>query len=374
MAKITTYMAKAKVTPVDRGTTAWEQAGRRIGSFYEQISQGDRQEAKSIADLWNEARAGADETVAQEEKRRGGGSGSAGRGSARDALDFGRTGGGTGATLGTGGANESAVSGQSGARGRGNSRDRYNTGAATGISRAAASIPDLVMKMLSGQALTPKQQIELDMSPGAQKEIGDLRSAGKITGLYGKDKGAIEPNPEPTDEDAAKAGYNMGDDYTQTIPGYPLTKGGSGLPDIFGTPANTTKAIQSIGEMNQAGNGNWGPQNVGQGSGVNEQPSTLGTAMRNISNPATPSGTSPGGIIDPTTGAQVPDLPASAGGSPAEALTTAANAWMNVAAAPANAAVWVGTNIWNDIHSEFSPAASPAVPEVEPGDQDNPVQ
>src|SRR5579872_3120465 len=250
MATIKQYFADAKITPSDRGTEAWQQAGRRLSAYAEQTAQGLREQGQDIAKLWNTAKYGADLSRALAEGSRGGGGG-LGRGNVHDALDFGaRSGWGNGAVAGVYGQNESSVTGYGRSGG-------YNARAAREISNGAANLPSLISRVMDGQGLTDQQYQELGTSPRGAAALFNARNQGGMTGLYGKDKGAIEPNAEPTEEQAAQAGFNVDPTIgpngfpTTPPPGYPVAKGGAGMPDIFGP--DTTQVLSNSSEVNPSG-------------------------------------------------------------------------------------------------------------------------
>lgn len=222
MATIKEYFASAKLTPQDRGTTAFEQAGRRIGGFYEQIAQGDRQQGRDIGELWNEAKFGLDLTEAEDRRRGGGGGVGLSRGNVHDALDFGRP---FGADAGANGRNTN----ESSAGPRANS---YNAQAARGIGNAAASLPGLVTKLIDGQGLTDQQYQALGQSRSGAGRLFNMQHS--VYGDYGKT--GVAPTEDVSTEDAAKAGFNVdrGAKYGETVPTYPVADPMStlGLPNI----------------------------------------------------------------------------------------------------------------------------------------------
>lgn len=205
------YFATAKLTPQDRGATAWEQAGRRISAYAEQTAQGDRQLGKDIADLWNEAKFGPDVLRAENEPGRGGG---VRTGNVHDALDFGRP---FGADRGANGPDSDESSPGPSAGGY------YNSRAARQIGAAAATLPTLIQRLMDGQGLTDEQYQQLSNSSGGRQALFNNRNQGGVTGVYDDQKGAVKPNPEPTDEEVAKAGFTVDKpDFGQMVPTYPL--------------------------------------------------------------------------------------------------------------------------------------------------------
>ena len=218
MAQIKEYFATDKIAPQDRGVEAFEQAGRRVGAYAEQTAQGDQQVGKDISELWQTAKFGVDALADK-------GRGTVGLrgGKASDALDFGaRSNWGNGIEAGAYGQNENTVSGY----GTGGSRS-FNSRAANGIGGAAASLPTLISRLAEGQGLTDQQYQELGRKQGKTPAGG--------FGLNTDEKaGGIAPNPVASDEDAAKAGFNTGQQYDAAPPSFPLDRGGSGLPDILG--------------------------------------------------------------------------------------------------------------------------------------------
>lgn len=236
MPQIKQYFADAKITPSDRGSEAWEQAGRRLGAYAEQNAQGLKQEGQDIAKLWNEAKFGIDLGRAEtlENERRGGGSGGVARGGIHDALDFGaRSNWGNGNVPGAYGQNESSVSGY------GRSSGSYNARAAREIGGAAAGLPGLIGKILDGQGLTDQQYQQLGTSPTAAARLANARAGGQSAVLYGDEKGSVQPNPTPSDEELSKNGYTVSkvNDFGQIVQDYPLP------PNDFHTRMQRTEGL-----------------------------------------------------------------------------------------------------------------------------------
>jgi len=262
MAKITTYFAKGSITPQDRGATAFEQAGRRLSTYYEQIARGDTQLARDIGDLWNEAKFNAQ--AASEEER----------------LDKQRGGGGVNFRVVTPRQAAGARGGGGGARGNYGERD-YNAPAARGISEGAASVGALTQKLVNGQGLTDSQYQQLGLTAAGRTALFNLRNQGSTSVIYGKN--GVQPNPEPTDKDAAAAGFNMDqnatpgtpvwtgvptaetDVYNQDVPSYPWS------PQQFGPPIMARDKNGVVTGSNVPGGSPLDPNSpnyVGGGGGV----------------------------------------------------------------------------------------------------------
>jgi hypothetical protein len=240
MARIKQYFADEKITPNDLGSSAWETAGRRIGPLYDQIGENDEKLAKDIANLWTEdLKFGLDQL---DRTDRGGGVKVGGAGSfGRDLIGTGNNAGNRGAQT----INQSVYAGP-------------NLTTQNQISNSAASIGDMVTKLSLGQGLTDQQWAVLNASKQA-KDAPGYQGAG---GTLATGKEAIAPNPEVSDEDAAKAGFNVDGyagtkaGYGQLVPSYPAgttanwTPPNSALtPDEKGNLAQLPESMQKTGEF-----------------------------------------------------------------------------------------------------------------------------
>jgi hypothetical protein len=242
MPRIKQYFADEKITPNDLGTSAWETAGRRIGPLYDQIGQNDEKLAKDIANLWTEdLKFGLDQL---DRTDRGGGFKTQGAGSlGRDLIGTGNNAGNRGAQT----INQSVYAGP-------------NLKTQNEVSGGAANLGDMVTKLSLGQGLTDQQWAVLNASKQA-KDAPGYQGAG---GTLATGKEAIAPNPEVSDQDAAKAGFNVdGYGYTgakggygQIVPSYPAgttadwTPPNSSLtPDEKGNLAQLPEGMQKTGEF-----------------------------------------------------------------------------------------------------------------------------
>lgn len=236
MPRIKEYFSDAKITPNDRGTAAFEQAGRRVGGFYEQIARAREQVGSDIGKLWQQVRFELDAEVDKQEnlsrldatQSSGGGGGGTG--------GF-RTGGGRGG--GDDLLRMAADRGSNGPNGNPNLPNEYNRGAsykaaaASNIGRAAAGLPSIINKVIQGQGLTDSERALYNASGYGQKHT--LRGWELDTDPK---KGGIAPNPDVSYDDAVKAGYNT--DGTarpgQPVPTYPFDPMSTiGLPNIQNT-------------------------------------------------------------------------------------------------------------------------------------------
>lgn len=223
MAEIKQYFANAKITPDDKGTSAFNEAARRVASSYEQIAQGERESGQLLSKLWSEYKFGPDTSL------------EAGKGGFRVK-------GGIPNIMGMGGSMSGRVpyGGQPNDDGIGSTRRQMDYRAHNEISNAAPSLATLTERLISGQGLTDAQYQQLGMSRRG------AALSGQGGGGIDYTKTGIQPNKDITDEEAAKAGFNVDDTdpnapFGKVVPPYPAAQGGAGLPDILPSdPAKVT--------------------------------------------------------------------------------------------------------------------------------------
>jgi hypothetical protein len=200
MARIIEYTAKDRITPSDLGVNAYEQAARRIGSTSEQTASGVNQLGKSIAELWDQQKFNL------QNPERGGGGGLKGGGQYQKTL------------IGTGNA-----ASDEGPRTT-EPESRYsgpNIPAQREIGASAADLSSITAKLLQGQGLTDTQWALYNAERAKQQQAQGWWDT--KTGTFTQKPG-VAPNPDTTDEEAAKAGFDVDGqpiDYSKQTPGYP---------------------------------------------------------------------------------------------------------------------------------------------------------
>lgn len=226
MARIKEFFATEKITPNDRGTAAFEQAGRRIGGFYEQIARAREQVGNDVGKLWNEVKFALDAEVDRQEnlyKLARGTEQNSGGGGERGGV---RVAGGGKASdpFGLNGEGEFRDRGANGVDGNPNLPNEYNSptvlrgrggSEAANVGRAAEGLPSIIRKVILGQGLTDDERKIYNASGYGQKHTDrgyELNNNPKT--------GGIAPNPDVSYDDAVKAGYN----------GDTLAKYGSPIP------------------------------------------------------------------------------------------------------------------------------------------------
>lgn len=208
------YFADAKIEPQDRGTSAFETAGRRIGGFYEQIARGDQQLGQDIGKAWEQAKFGLD---AEDSRNRGGGSLSI-KGGVNTPISFGKPWSGGGRI-----DNSSPILTPVG--------PRYNARAAQEISGGSANIAALANKLVNGQGLTDQQYQQMNLTPEGRALAQRIRTPQGDVGVYGK--AGVQPTPDVTDEQAQKAGFDVNGmpiNYDKQTPSYPWSSAQYGPP------------------------------------------------------------------------------------------------------------------------------------------------
>ena len=225
MPRIIEYTAKDRITPSDLGVNAYEQAARRIGTTSEQTASGVNQLGKSIAELWDEQKFNL------LNPERGGGGGLKGGGQYQKTL------------IGTGNAasDEGPRTTEPEARYSG-----PNIPAQREIGASAADLSSITAKLLQGQGLTDTQWALYNAERAKQQQAQGWWDT--KTGTFTQKPG-VAPNPETTDEEAAKAGFDVDGqpiDYSKQTPGYPWSSSQFG-PGINATDKNGNVTGTNLG-------------------------------------------------------------------------------------------------------------------------------